>query len=325
MSEVDVARKQWVEQRPRYEAYADVVKARLVLALKRSGFWYEVSARAKEIDSLVKKLLAKQDHTFASLPDKVGARVVVRFRADIAAAVAAIRGALKCPGEADDKQQDLGIDKVGYQSVHLDFVTLRDDDFKSAEFPASSFWVELQVRTLAQHLWSEMSHDTIYKNDETVSALPQDIRRRVNLMAGQIEVADREFDRLNGELPQDAHVQLLKALERYYYALTSRRPDTELSLKIIGVLAPTYKVPVGEIAPRLQDFLSANQSSLEEIYEKAEGLGAANVSELLFQPEALLLYERLVNDPIGAHRAWNTAFPEPELERIANAFGMSIH
>src|ERR1700688_1296455 len=68
------------------------------------------------------------------------------------------------------------------------------------DYPPNTFWAELEVRTLAQHVWCEMSHDSVYKNDEMVAALPDDIKRRVNLMAGQIEVADREFDRLDSEL-----------------------------------------------------------------------------------------------------------------------------
>ena len=47
------------------------------------GVWFHVDARAKTIDSLVKKLLTKQHHTFETLPDKVGARVIIRYRADV--------------------------------------------------------------------------------------------------------------------------------------------------------------------------------------------------------------------------------------------------
>jgi ppGpp synthetase/RelA/SpoT-type nucleotidyltranferase len=46
-----------------------------------------------------------------------------------------------------------------------------------------TFWAELQVRTLAQRLWSEMSHDTVYKNDGMVAKLAPDVQRLVVLMA----------------------------------------------------------------------------------------------------------------------------------------------
>ncbi len=44
---------------------------RLLDSLKPLGVWFHVEARAKTTDSLVKKLLTKQHHTFESLPDKV--------------------------------------------------------------------------------------------------------------------------------------------------------------------------------------------------------------------------------------------------------------
>jgi len=96
------------------------------------------------------------------------------------------------------------------------------------------------VRTLAQDLWSEMSHDSVYKSEEALGALPADVQRRVNLMAGQIEVADREFDRLHTELPRDANLRILKILERHYYRLASKEPNLELSIQILCDSVPLY-------------------------------------------------------------------------------------
>jgi ppGpp synthetase/RelA/SpoT-type nucleotidyltranferase len=319
MSDVETARKRWIIERPEYEAFAECVKKRLKQMLKPGGFWFEVSARAKEIDSLVKKLLKKSHHTYESLPDKVGARVIVRFRADISPALKLIRTAMVCDKE-DPK--DPGIDRVGYQSVHLDGVSLPDDEPEIVRFPRDKFWVELQVRTLAQHLWSEMSHDTIYKNDETVSALHPDIRRRVNLMAGQIEVADREFDRLNQELPADANILLLKALERHYYTLSSRAPDPQLSLEVLPLLTPLYHSQVTDIVHRMDEFVSENRVFLQELYSQFGEIDRSQTTAFLSQPELLMIYERLTNDSTAMRKAWNKVYPEKELERIAVQFGL---
>ena len=323
MSDIETARKAWILERPSHSAFGNLIKGRVTASLRPLGIWYEVSARAKELDSLVKKLLKKPEHTYESLPDKVGARVVVRYRSDIQPVIDAVLGAFEC-GKPDDKVVRLGTDRVGYQSVHLDQVRLREGDPDAVEYPASRYWVELQVRTLAQHLWSEMSHDTIYKNDETVAALPPDLTRRVNLMAGQIEVADREFDRLNGELPVDAIVRLLKVLEHHYYTLTSQRSDSELSLQILGKIAPLYKSDTSDIATQLDEFLRAKHGLLETVYSEASSGGSENTTAFLFQPEVLMLYERLQNDPIATRRVWNQTYPESELERVANTFGVSF-
>ncbi|MGO9209424.1 MAG: GTP pyrophosphokinase family protein [Terriglobales bacterium] len=323
MSDVEQARLRWINERSRHQAFGALLRDQLGSLLKPLGIWFEVDARAKEIDSLVKKLLRKQGHTFDSLPDKVGVRVIVRYRSDLQGVIDVVSSHFEAK-TPDDKVKGLGTDRVGYQSVHLDHVRLRSGDPNAIEYPPTSFWAELQVRTLAQHLWSEMSHDTVYKNDEMVSALPDDAKRRVNLMAGQIEVSDREFDRLNEELSSQPAVRLLHALERHYYTLSSRRPDLELSMQVLNTLMPLVKGDVQEFTNHLDDFLSSKHGVLETVYAQASKAGVENITSFLFQPEALMLYELLSSNLDATRRVWNQNYPEPELERIANAFGISL-
>jgi putative GTP pyrophosphokinase len=227
VSDVETARQRWMKERPQYEAFGQLVAARLQASLKPIGIWFHVEARAKTIDSLVKKLLTKKRHTFESLPDKVGARVIIRYRSDIDKVTGTIRRIFDST-DPEDKEKLLGPDRVGYLSVHLDNVRLHQNDGDAKKYPPDTFWVELQARTLAQHLWSEMSHDTVYKNEEMIKRLDPDLKRRVSLMAGQIEVADREFDRLNMELSAQAAYLLLQVLEQHYYTVASQQPNLEL-------------------------------------------------------------------------------------------------
>lgn len=323
MTDVEQSRKRWIQERPTYEAFGQLVRTRLESFLKPLGIWFAVSARAKEIDSFVKKLLLKQNYTFDSLPDKVGVRVVIRYRSDLQKVVESVMGLFDCD-KPDDKARGLGTERVGYQSVHLDKVRLRETDADAIKYPPSSFWAELQVRTLAQHVWSEMSHDTVYKNDEMVSALPDDIKRRVNLMAGQIEVADREFDQLNSQLAAQDAVRLLQVLEKHYYTLTSRRPNLELSIQVLNAFMPLIRGDVSSFANRLNEFLSSKHSVLEKVYSQAIESGMENTATFLFQPEVLMIYDLLSSEPAETQRVWNQNYPEPELERIANAFGISL-
>ena len=63
---------------------------------------------------------------------------------------------------------------------------------------------------------------------------------------------------------------------------------------------------------------------LEAVYSKATEGGLENPTSFLFQPEILMIYELLLTEPIETRRLWNKHYPEPELERIANAFGISL-
>ena len=323
MSNVEQARLRWIKERASYGAFASLMQNQIRSFLKPLGIWFEVTARAKEVDSFVKKLLLKPAHTFETLPDKVGARIIIRYRSDIQRVVKEISSHFdsKTP---DDKTEGLGTDRVGYQSVHLDEVRLHTDDPGAIEYPPSSFSLELQVRTLAQHLWSEMSHDSVYKNDEMISKLPDDVKRRVNLMAGQVEVADREFDRLNSELPSDAAIGLLQTLEKHYYSLSSRRPDLELSMQVLHRFLPLVRGDVRVFTSQLNDFLSSKHDVLENVYAQASDAGLENTTSFLFQPEVLLLYDLLSSDLDKTREVWMRNYPEAELERIANAFGISL-
>ena len=323
MNDVEQARVRWISERPRYEAFGALVKDRLSVLLKPLGIWFEVSARAKDVDSLVKKLLRKTAHTFESLPDKVGARIIVRYRSDLQRVADTVSAHFDSKIR-DDKTKELGTDRVGYQSMHLDYFRLHSDDPSALEYAPTSFWAELQVRTLAQHLWSEMSHDSVYKNEATISALPDDFKRRVNLMSGQIEVADREFDRLNSELSSQAAMRLLQTLEKHYYTLASQRPDVELSLQVLEIFLPLVKGDLQAFTNQLNDFLSSKHDVLEKVYAQAVAAGPENRTSFLFQPEVLFLYDLLSSDPDNTRRVWNRNYPEPELERIANAFGISF-
>lgn len=323
MSSVEEARKRWTLERPQFENFGRLLERRLQGAVRKLGIPAEVTSRAKEIDSLVKKLLLKPDHTYESLPDKVGVRVVYKYRSDTSRVLSVVSENFdhKPP---DDKARDRGTSDVGYLSIHVDQARLRNGDANTAEFPPNNFFAEIQLRTLAQHLWSEMSHDDVYKNDRTARMLPCDLLRRVHLMAGQVEVADREFDRINSELQGDEASMLLKALERNYYKLTSRRGDPELSLSVINLLKPTFRgESVTEIINHIDHTFEAHRHTLENVYHDPDRDDRR--SAFFFQPEAILIYDRLLDDRSETLRVWNAGgLPPLELERIANSFGMSF-
>src|SRR5262245_22453725 len=82
-SELEAARNRWLSVRPEFERFGVLLETRLAKALADSGIRAEVTSRAKEVHSLIKKLILKPQHTFDSLPDKAGVRVCVRFTREI--------------------------------------------------------------------------------------------------------------------------------------------------------------------------------------------------------------------------------------------------
>ena len=307
-----------MSERSKYDDLGQIVMNALKRAVQTEGIWCEVTFRTKEPHSLIKKLL-KGRHTYDSLPDKLGVRCIVRYFSEIERVIAISKEEFTC-SDPDRKQIELAEDRVGYSSTHID-VRLKPGDSEEVNYPPELYRAELQIRTLGQHLWAEMSHDAVYKNDETLAVLPSGLKRRVNLMAGLIEVADGEFDRINEVVALSPQAQIYKVLEQHYYKLASRRPDPELSLQVIGLLIPLYGPDARDISQKIDSFFVAHELTLRHVYAQAEEWKA---SAFLYQPEALMIYERLETDQVQVRKVWSSKFPEAELETIANAFGISF-
>jgi len=318
MSDLEGARKRWLAERREYQAFGATIVERLDAATRGQGISCEFSARAKDVHSFVKKLIKKPAHSYESLPDKAGVRCIVKYLSDLETVVTLVQGLFEC-GLVDRKAEGLGPDRLGYLSIHVD-VGLRSDDPDMVRFKPHR--AELQIRTLGQHLWAEMSHDAVYKNDDWIATVEEPVRRRVNLMAGLIEVADQEFERLNRELPVDEAADLYRSLEKYYFSLTARRPDRELSLYIIRLIRPLYDgLSTTQIIQLVDTFVQARRADLLAI------LGSEptdDASVMLSQPEILMVLERLADDRDATRELWTSALPERELERVANAFGISL-
>jgi ppGpp synthetase/RelA/SpoT-type nucleotidyltranferase len=300
-----------------------VVRIRSIVS--GAGIAAQISGRPKEVHSLVKKLLAKPHLNYQNMPDKVGARVVVRYLHETSGVLELI-GKHFTIGKIDDTSSRLNVDRVGYQGIHVDGLALRMEDELQNEFPSGEYFLELQIRTLSQHLWSEISHDSFYKNDALVQQLPFNLRRRVHLMAGQVEVADREFERMNLEIPTDPAVKLFKSLEPLYYMLTAERPNVELSMEVIRQLLPLYGkgANVDAISQQIVDRFYASEKMFKVVYSNPDNL-TTDAAAFLFQPEAMMIYDCLLIDRDQTLKYWNEKFPSDELERVATLFGISLY
>ena len=318
MDDLDDARTRWLRDEPQHAALGVYLTERLGALVRRIGIPATVSVRTKEMDSLLKKLLRKPDHTYDGLGDKVGARIIVKRLRDVQTVCDAVRLEFAC-GPFENTADRLAEDQVGYLSVHVDVALLASDP-RFREF--SLLRAELQVRTLAQNLWSEMSHDTTYKSGTVIH---HGVKRRLHLLAALIEVADNDYQRVEDEiatLPDMPELQVLRALERQYYKLASKPGDTELSLRVIRLLWPLYDKSPEEMNAHFEQLISQHQETLSQVF--ADATRTAERSVFLFQPEVLMIYDQLLAMPYRLRPQWVQEFPEKELERIAVRFGFSF-
>ncbi len=152
-----------------------------------------IEARVKSWSSILSKLQrgALTIRTITEVSDLIGIRLILLFRRDVETTCKHLAATFQVV-EKEDKQERLGTNQFGYASVHYR-VKLPDGWNSLPSFADTGiFHAEIQVRTLAQHIWAASSHVLQYKNEESV---PKSVLRSINRVAALLETADLEFER----------------------------------------------------------------------------------------------------------------------------------
>src|SRR6266436_8018430 len=147
MMTLEDARKLWLEERPAFKEFASHLRDTLKLEVRRAGILADVTSRAKDVDSLIKKLILKPHLSYELLGDKAGVRVVVRYKQEIATVLEVAKKLFE-RGDPENTARRLKPQTLRYLSVHAD-LRLRPDDAQSGKFPATKFSAEVQVCTMA--------------------------------------------------------------------------------------------------------------------------------------------------------------------------------
>lgn len=186
-----------------FEALAISVVSTLISLLRsRKIDFLAISHRTKSLESLTEKIIRKEYQDLGQITDVAGVRVVAYVETDIPKITEQIREAFHIHEDKSvDKSEELSADKIGYRSVHYvcELGLARTALAELAQFKGLQF--EIQVRTVLQHAWAEIEHDRSYKFS---GELPAKIQRRLNLLAGVLELVDREFGVLAEDVDQYA-------------------------------------------------------------------------------------------------------------------------
>ncbi|MBF0156143.1 MAG: RelA/SpoT domain-containing protein [Magnetococcales bacterium] len=180
------------------EIYTDFLERQLALLrefVKEGGPEVQsITGRVKERESLRRKILdpASSYRSLDEVPDLVGIRIVTYFVEDVEA-MAEILGrefrvlAAHLPGQGEGA--DPG--RFGYQSRHYQ-VGLRDERLKLIEYRRfKGFQAEVQVRTVLQQAWAELSGRMWFR---ALRDVPREHRRRMGRVVSLLELADNQLD-----------------------------------------------------------------------------------------------------------------------------------
>ena len=182
--------EEYRQAKPAAEEAAVKVKATLEKVFRQSGLIVAaIESRVKTEKSLAGKLELKGSK-YASLKDItdiVGVRVITFYIDDVDKVASAVERLFKVDWDNSvDKRKLHEIDSFGYMSLH--YICSMEG------FP---YRFEIQMRTVLQHAWANMNHDTGYKSGVEI---PLEYRRGMSRLAGLLELADEQFSQIRTDL-----------------------------------------------------------------------------------------------------------------------------
>ena len=230
--------------------------------LKKDSLNYvTLSSRLKNRNKFLEKAKAKKyDDLMRQFTDFVGLRIIARNNEDVEKISNLIEKSFEIDWPNSSKKKDeLGLDKVGYLSNHY-IVSFSSAQLKSAEKKDfAGLKAEIQVRTLLQHAWAELTHDDIYnvqhyEKDKLKSKAATDVIREINTLAGTLEHIDN--------LMIDLHKKLV--------AIDNSNSDDELNEKNLSKL-------IRENFPSITS--NAEFVKLDDILDELKKFGLKNIYE----------------------------------------------
>ena len=148
-----------------------------------------IEYRVKAEESLAGKLELKggKYKSLADITDIIGLRVITFYTDDVDKVASAVERLFTVDWDNSvDKRKIHEIDSFGYLSLH--YICSKEG------FP---YRFEIQMRTVLQHAWANMNHDTGYKSGVEI---PKMYLRNLSRLAGMLELVDEQFSLIRSEL-----------------------------------------------------------------------------------------------------------------------------
>lgn len=192
-------RIQYQDNIGRAERLREAVTTQLLELFKENNvtLGVPIESRVKDWTSISEKIERKNIDlcNLFDLHDLIGIRTILLFRRDLAQAHDLISRNFEIES-AEDTGARLGDSEFGYQSQH--YIVKIPNSWLSLPslMGLDDFFIELQVRTLAQHIWAAASHKLQYKQE---AGVPPPVRRAINRVSALLETVDLEFERVLGE------------------------------------------------------------------------------------------------------------------------------
>ena len=308
------------QERSRIEVMAELTAAYMRRRAARLHLSCQISSRAKEVSSFIKKAHYKPyADPWKEITDKAGIRIVVPYSSLLDHALDMVTSNFTVVRIEDDRKKPGSEDRLEYPRLHVQ-IRPRGEEMDPDGVP---YECEVQIRTEAADVWARMSHSLMYKPGVTTD-IPSDVRRSLYRLIALVELYDLEVER--GVKALDEHPdfsrnnRLLAEAERIYQTFSLHPYDRELSQDVVDVLIDSIGDEPG-YADRLVEFAEEQRPRLERLYEEY-GPASEQFLEhgrylLVSQPESLIIFERLANARYDLQETWEGSLEDRWLDDMA--------
>lgn len=192
------------EYRELIEDYRDFLKefkriVEKILVRHEIPIAFGISGRPKTFDSINEKISSERfviKESVTELNDLVGLRIVLLFPEFKNKVVEILSTEFKLLNDPQKSTQSP--DKFGYSSIHL-ILGIKDEWTKTPGWENHlNKKIEVQVRTLSEHIWAETSHSLFYKKE----GIPNVISRDLYKLSALLEVVDDSLKHLKSKVEQ---------------------------------------------------------------------------------------------------------------------------
>ncbi|AXG75101.1 hypothetical protein DVK85_13020 [Flavobacterium arcticum] len=168
---------------------------------------FNIYGRKKQLSSIQEKLSSGRftvKKTITEINDLVGLRIVLLFpeyKKDIIDLLSSEFELLNSKVLKDEQSPD----KFGYNSTHL-ILKIKEEWLTVPDWRNhSEKKIEVQIRTLSEHIWAEISHTLFYKREENI---PNIINRDLYRVSALLEVVDEKLQNIKSQV--EKHYNYIK-------------------------------------------------------------------------------------------------------------------
>lgn len=297
--------KKYTESKPMLSAWGGFVVERIKETVKKSiehkqfsvESFFKVSPcyRLKEDESLRDKAFRRGKNyidPWNQITDKVGCRFVVLLLSDIQIVEDAIKNIDAWTFSHD---RDFNVEKINdpekfaYQSQHYVLKCKDKLELDGVTIPQGTP-CEVQIRTLMQHAYSEMSHDFLYKSKFQKQ---NQVVRMISRCSAMIESTDELFDQAKTEICkyEETFDNLCSMTLEF---LNSNGALYELDEQDENIARRLIKIWTDEKVKEYSEFLG---SVALDYLKNEKNLGTvSNIQILFFVKRYKLLFEQMLDD-----------------------------